>query len=264
MNPNLKIEGHPDRPDYNACITISTDASLSEMILPGLLVMTSPIICGIGFGTKCVTGLLAGGIASGVQMAISSSNTGGAWDNAKKFISGHKMDDIIAKEEPSVVMGNKVEVKKSQIFKAAVVGDTVGDPLKDTSGPALNILMKLMSIISVVFAPTFMAVNNGGGLIAFMLPDPDISALTNLAVAGAQGSGSNVMSNLFVATVFFAGAAVGMTALFIHSRINADASQRVVTRESLKSPLLACKVEHVPTELLEAYQSKAYAAPSAP
>jgi inorganic pyrophosphatase len=254
LNPNLKITGHPDRPDYDACITISTDASLSEMILPGLLVMLSPIICGVGFGTRCVTGLLAGGIASGVQMAISSSNTGGAWDNAKKFISGHKMDEIIAKEEPNMVIKGKVDVKKSAIFKAAVVGDTVGDPLKDTSGPALNILMKLMSIISVVFAPTFMAVKNGGGLIAYLMPSASTAAFTtNLAVAGAS-VGSNTASNVFVASVFLAGAFVGMGGLFIHSRIYSP--PRAVFRESLKSPLLACKVDRVNADLQETFNAR--------
>jgi inorganic pyrophosphatase len=166
LNPNLLIPNHPDRPDYDKCIAISTEASLSEMVPPAILVMFSPIICGVFFGTRCVTGLLAGGIASGVQMAISSSNTGGAWDNAKKYISKGAMNDVIAREEPDMVKNGKVLTKKSQIFKAAVTGDTVGDPLKDTSGPALNILMKLMAIISVVFAPLFLAINNGGGLIA--------------------------------------------------------------------------------------------------
>ena len=138
-------------------------------VAPGALVMLSPILCGIIFGTKCVTGLLAGGIASGIQMALSSSNTGGAWDNAKKYISKGAMDAVIAKEEPETVGANgKVATKKSQIFKAAVTGDTVGDPLKDTSGPALNILMKLMAIISVVFAPLFLAINEGGGLISLL------------------------------------------------------------------------------------------------
>ena len=138
------------------------------MIAPGALVMLSPIVCGCLFGTKAVTGLLAGAIASGVQMAISSSNTGGAWDNAKKYISKGAMDVIIAKEEPETVgAGGKVNTKKSQIFKAAVTGDTVGDPLKDTSGPALNILMKLMAIISVVFADFFLSINDGGGLISY-------------------------------------------------------------------------------------------------
>merc|ERR1719163_1188965 len=165
-NPNLLIPNHPDRPDYDTCIRISTDASLQEMIAPGALVMLSPIVVGVLFGTQCVTGLLAGAISSGVQMAISASNTGGAWDNAKKYISKGSMDSMIAREEPDMVVGGKTNTKKSQIFKAAVTGDTVGDPLKDTSGPALNILMQLMAIISVVFSPLFLAINQGGGLIA--------------------------------------------------------------------------------------------------
>ena len=138
------------------------------MIAPGALVMLSPILCGVCLGTQCVTGLLAGAIASGVQMAISASNTGGAWDNAKKYISKGALNALIAKEEPEVVSANgKVNTKKSQIFKAAVTGDTVGDPLKDTSGPALNILMKLMAILSVVFADFFLSINEGKGLIAY-------------------------------------------------------------------------------------------------
>ena len=88
-------------------------------------------------------------------MAISSSNTGGAWDNAKKYISKGSLDRLIAAEEPDVVINGKVQTKKSQIFKAAVTGDTVGDPLKDTSGPSLNILIKLMAVESLVFAPFF-------------------------------------------------------------------------------------------------------------
>ena len=168
-NPNLLIPNHPDRPDYDTCIKISTDASLREMIAPGALVMASPIVVGCLLGTRCVTGLLAGAIASGVQMAISSSNTGGAWDNAKKYISKGAMDAMIAREEPEWVdkTSGKVATKKSQIFKAAVTGDTVGDPLKDTSGPALNILMKLMAILSVVFADFFLSINHGGGLISY-------------------------------------------------------------------------------------------------
>jgi len=169
-NPNLLIPNHPDRPDYDRCIKISTDASLREMIAPGALVMFAPIVAGVVFGTKSVTGLLAGGIASGVQMAVSASNTGGAWDNAKKYIGKGGLNDLIARVEPDVVNElGEVKQKKSQIYKAAVTGDTVGDPLKDTSGPALNILMKLMAIISVVFADVFLAVNKGDGLIASWL-----------------------------------------------------------------------------------------------
>jgi len=247
-NPNLLIPNHPDRPDYDACISISTDASLREMVLPGALVMLSPILCGVGFGVRCVTGLLAGGIASGVQMAISSSNTGGAWDNAKKYISKGAMDGIIAKEEPETVIGGKVATKKSQIFKAAVTGDTVGDPLKDTSGPALNILMKLMAIISVVFAPLFLAVNDGGGYISYFIDASPASAAftTNLAVGslGVTGVANPTVSNLFVATIFLAGALAGMSGLFISQRIHAP-PRSMVLRESLKKPLLVCKTETI-------------------
>jgi len=124
------------KPEYGACVEISTQASLREMILPGAMVMLSPLLMGFLVGDKALAGMLAGALVSGVQMAISSSNTGGAWDNAKKYIEGGEHGG-----------------KGSDPHKAAVVGDTVGDPLKDTSGPALNILIKLMAIISLVFAP---------------------------------------------------------------------------------------------------------------
>ena len=138
------------RPDYEACVKISTDASLKEMIAPGVLVMSAPILTGIFFGVHAVYGLLTGGLLSGVQLAISMSNTGGAWDNAKKYIEGN--------------IDPKLGGKAGDCHKAAVVGDTVGDPLKDTSGPSLNILMKLMAIISLVFADFFFAINDGRGL----------------------------------------------------------------------------------------------------
>ncbi|MDY3994442.1 MAG: V-type H(+)-translocating pyrophosphatase [Candidatus Onthovivens sp.] len=132
------IMNNTEEPDYKRCVAISTNASLIEMIAPGVLVMLTPIIVGLLFGVKTLTGVLAGGLVSGVQMAISASNTGGAWDNAKKYIEKGNFGG-----------------KGSAAHKAGVVGDTVGDPLKDTSGPSLNILMKLMAIISLVFAPTF-------------------------------------------------------------------------------------------------------------
>jgi len=177
--------------------------------------MLSPIVCGVCFGTKCVTGLLAGGIASGVQMAISSSNTGGAWDNAKKYISKGAMNSVIADEEPETVINGNVETKKSQIFKAAVTGDTVGDPLKDTSGPALNILMKLMAIISVVFAPLFLAINGGGGLISYIVaPSPGVSGrlLSTVAPTLAPTASGEIVAATF-------GALAGMGGLFIVQRI---------------------------------------------
>ncbi|KAL4478399.1 hypothetical protein ABPG74_006634 [Tetrahymena malaccensis] len=132
-------------PDYQSCIAISTKSSLKEMIAPGALVILSPILTGIFFGPVAVAGLLPGALVSGVQMAISSSNTGGAWDNAKKYIEGGNLQ---SKEGVALKKG-------SEEHKAAVIGDTVGDPLKDTSGPALNILVKLMAILSLVFARFF-------------------------------------------------------------------------------------------------------------
>ncbi|OWZ13070.1 Pyrophosphate-energized vacuolar membrane proton pump, partial [Phytophthora megakarya] len=155
------LEGLPGHgpPDHAKCIKISTDASLREMIPPGLLVMLSPIIAGTFFGVHAVSGVLVGGLTSGVQLAISQSNTGGAWDNAKKFVEKGCVS-IEDKEGKLIVQG-----KGSAIHKAAVIGDTVGDPLKDTSGPALNILMKLMAIISLVFGDFFKSINDGRGLL---------------------------------------------------------------------------------------------------
>lgn len=132
------IMNYTELPDYELCVAISTKASLYEMIAPGALVILTPIVTGMAFGPEAVTGLLAGSLVSAVQMAISASNTGGAWDNAKKYI------------ETGVLGG-----KHSESHKASVVGDTVGDPLKDTSGPSLNILMKLMAILSLVLCPFF-------------------------------------------------------------------------------------------------------------
>jgi inorganic pyrophosphatase len=128
-------ETPPKKPDYHRCIVISTDASLYEMIAPGLLVMLSPIAAGFILGKNGTAGILIGGMISAVQMAISMSNTGGAWDNAKKY-------------------AEKLGLKGSDQYKNAVIGDTVGDPMKDTSGPALNIVMKLSAIISLVFGAT--------------------------------------------------------------------------------------------------------------
>ena len=145
------LPGHGE-PDHARCIEISTTASLREMVLPGLLVIFSPITTGAFFGIEATCGLLVGGLTSGVQLAISQANTGGAWDNAKKYV-----------EKGCVRVNGVVQGKGSDLHKAAVVGDTVGDPLKDTSGPALNILMKLMAIISLVFADFFVSVNHGRG-----------------------------------------------------------------------------------------------------
>merc|ERR1719386_372554 len=137
-------------PDYGECIKISTDASLKEMIAPGALVMITPLFVGIVFGAHATAGVLAGALVSGVQMAIACSNSGGAWDNCKKYIEEGNFDG-----------------KHSEAHRAAVVGDTVGDPLKDTSGPALNILMKLMAVESLVFSPFFLMINHGHGLVDY-------------------------------------------------------------------------------------------------
>ncbi|BBN09237.1 H+-translocating diphosphatase [Marchantia polymorpha subsp. ruderalis] len=143
------------KPDYKRCVAISTDASLREMIPPGALVMLTPIIVGTLFGVNTLAGLLAGALVSGVQIAISASNTGGAWDNAKKYIEAGVSDHA-----------KSLGPKGSDAHKAAVIGDTVGDPLKDTSGPSLNILIKLMAVESLVFAPFFAA--HGGILLKYL------------------------------------------------------------------------------------------------
>ena len=133
------------RPDYKSCVGISTTAALREMIIPGVLAVAAPLLTGLLLGVDALGGLLAGALVSGVMLAIFMSNSGGAWDNAKKYIED----------------GNNGG-KGSEAHKAAVVGDTVGDPFKDTSGPSINILIKLMTVISLVFAPLFLSI---GGLL---------------------------------------------------------------------------------------------------
>jgi len=133
------------KPDYAKCVDISTAAALKEMIIPGLVAIVAPLIVGVVLGPEALGGMLAGALSAGVLLAIMMANAGGAWDNAKKYIEeGH--------------YGGK----GSEPHKAAVVGDTVGDPFKDTSGPSINILIKLMTIVAVVFAPVFVSI---GGLL---------------------------------------------------------------------------------------------------
>jgi len=160
------------KPNHEKCIAISTQASLTKMIAPGCIVILSPLIVGMVFGYQALAGLLAGIIVSGIQIAFSASNTGGSWDNCKKFVEGSKLsfDDgkTFIKKKMTVIQlidGEQVEVTTSTPeHAAAVVGDTVGDPLKDTSGPSINILIKLSAITSLVFG-SFIA-NFGGKLFA--------------------------------------------------------------------------------------------------
>ena len=134
-----------EKPDYKSCVAISTTAALHEMMFPGIMAVVVPVIVGVVLGVEALGGLLSGALVTGVLMAIFMSNAGGAWDNAKKYIeTGHHGG------------------KGSEAHKAAVVGDTVGDPFKDTSGPSINILIKLMTIVSLVFAPLFLSI---GGLL---------------------------------------------------------------------------------------------------
>lgn len=133
------------KPDYKSCVAISTTAALKEMLVPGIMAVAAPLVVGILLGPASLGGLLAGALVTGVMVAVFMSNAGGAWDNAKKYIEdGHHGG------------------KGSEAHKAAVVGDTIGDPFKDTSGPSINILIKLMTIVSLVFAPLFLSV---GGLL---------------------------------------------------------------------------------------------------
>lgn len=135
------IMEHKAKPEYDKCVAISTQASLKEMMLPGAIALVTPVVVGFAFGPEVLGGLLAGVTVSGVLMGIFQNNAGGAWDNAKKSF------------EAGVEINGKMEYKGSDAHKASVTGDTVGDPFKDTSGPSMNILIKLMSIVALIIAP---------------------------------------------------------------------------------------------------------------
>ncbi|MFZ1451590.1 MAG: sodium/proton-translocating pyrophosphatase, partial [Ferruginibacter sp.] len=137
------------KPEYDKCVAISTEASLKKMMLPGAIALLSPLIIGFAFGPEVLGGFLAGATVSGVLMGMFQNNAGGAWDNAKKSF------------ETGVEINGEMFYKKSEPHKASVTGDTVGDPFKDTSGPSMNILIKLMSIVSLVIAPTLATMNWG-------------------------------------------------------------------------------------------------------
>ena len=136
------------KPEYEKCVAISTDASIKKMMLPGAIAIISPLIIGFIFGPEVLGGFLAGATVSGVLMGIFQNNAGGAWDNAKKSF------------EKGAIINNETYYKGSEPHKASVTGDTVGDPFKDTSGPSMNILIKLMSIISLVIAPTLSKIHH--------------------------------------------------------------------------------------------------------
>ncbi len=135
------IMEYKSKPEYDKCVAISTQASLREMMLPGAIALITPVVVGFAFGPEVLGGLLAGVTVSGVLMGMFQNNAGGAWDNAKKSF------------EAGVEINGKMEYKGSEAHKASVTGDTVGDPFKDTSGPSMNILIKLMSIVALIIAP---------------------------------------------------------------------------------------------------------------
>ncbi|MBD65544.1 MAG: sodium-translocating pyrophosphatase [Halobacteriovoraceae bacterium] len=135
------IMEHKAKPEYDKCVAISTQASIREMMLPGAIALITPVVVGFAFGPEVLGGLLAGVTVSGVLMGMFQNNAGGAWDNAKKSF------------EAGVEINGRMEYKGSEAHKASVTGDTVGDPFKDTSGPSMNILIKLMSIVALIIAP---------------------------------------------------------------------------------------------------------------
>lgn len=169
------LEAADGAAEYEHCVAISTEASLREMVLPGLLAILAPALVGFLGGAEMLGGLLAGVTASGVLLAIYQSNAGGAWDNAKKMI------------EEGVVMEDVMHGKGGESHKATVVGDTVGDPFKDTSGPSLNILLKLMAVVALVIAPTIaldkeddaMQYIPSGGSIEQKVEEADLSSASD-------------------------------------------------------------------------------------
>ena len=165
------------KPEYEKCVAISTKASIREMMMPGAIALITPVIVGFVFGPEVLGGLLAGVTVSGVLMGIFQSNAGGAWDNAKKSF------------EKGVVINGETFYKKSEPHKASVTGDTVGDPFKDTSGPSMNILIKLMSIVSLVIAP-YIAISATGGKT-----EGGDCCKDKMEMQGACGEGHHGMKN---------------------------------------------------------------------
>ena len=162
------------KPEYEKCVAISTEASLKKMMLPGAITIISPILIGFTMGPEALGGFLAGATVSGVLMGIFQNNAGGAWDNAKKSF------------EKGVEINGEMFYKKSEPHKASVTGDTVGDPFKDTSGPSMNILIKLMSIVSLVIAPTLASMHKTDAAITTKSQTVEISVINTDTAAGAK------------------------------------------------------------------------------
>ncbi len=160
------------KPEYDKCVAISTNASLKKMVLPGAITIISPLLVGFIMGPEVLGGFLAGATVSGVLMGMFQNNAGGAWDNAKKSF------------EKGVEINGEIYYKKSEPHKASVTGDTVGDPFKDTSGPSMNILIKLMSIVALVIAPTIAKLHSGKAAHAVTAPKTE-KAVTYVAPASA-------------------------------------------------------------------------------
>ena len=162
------------KPEYEKCVAISTEASLKKMMLPGAITIISPILIGFTLGPEALGGFLAGATVSGVLMGIFQNNAGGAWDNAKKSF------------EKGVEINGEMFYKKSEPHKASVTGDTVGDPFKDTSGPSMNILIKLMSIVSLVIAPTLASMHKSTAAVTTKTQTVEISVINTDSAAGAK------------------------------------------------------------------------------
>lgn len=209
------------KPEYDKCVAISTEASIKKMLLPGAITIASPLIIGFTMGPEALGGFLAGATVSGVLMGMFQNNAGGAWDNAKKSF------------EKGVEINGEVFYKKSEPHKASVTGDTVGDPFKDTSGPSMNILIKLMSIVSLVIAPTLAQMYGTGGHGHTATVDIKIEQKTE-----ADGTKTVTYENPFVAALVADG---------------------VVTTESftveLKNDELSINGAAQPKEVLEKYRS---------
>lgn len=210
------------KPEYDKCVAISTEASIKKMMLPGAITIASPLIIGFAMGPEALGGFLAGATVSGVLMGMFQNNAGGAWDNAKKSF------------EKGVEINGEMFYKKSEPHKASVTGDTVGDPFKDTSGPSMNILIKLMSIVSLVIAPTLAQMYGTGGAHS-------ASANVNINIehkTNADGTKTVTYENPFVAALV---------------------ADEVITGESfsveLKDDQLSINGTAQPKEVLEKYRS---------